>query len=162
MLFPRLIPGSLAIVSLLALVGCDSTAPKAETPAPMANTPPPAIKPAPIKPATEPIKSAAEPVKSAAESISFAPGTSSSTVTGSIVRGDRKIYRLTATKNQQMTIGVSSKESNAVFDLIAPDGKTLKQETTTLTQVLPSSGDYEIVVGGTRGNASYELTVGIK
>jgi hypothetical protein len=130
MLFPKLIPVSFAIVSLLVLVGCDSTAPKSETPAPIA--------------------------------IRFAPDTAFNSVTGSVVRGDRKIYRVTATRNQQMTITLSANETNAVFDLIAPNGKTLKSESTSLTQVLPSSGDYEIVVSGTRGNALYYLMVEIK
>ena len=61
-----------------------------------------------------------------------------------------------------MNLKISSLENNAVFDVISPDGKTIKQEATTLREKLPANGDYQIVVGGTRGNATYELTVEIK
>lgn len=57
---------------------------------------------------------------------------------------------------------ITSLEKNAVFNVIAPDGKTIKQEATTWSGKLPANGDYQIIVGGTRGNASYELTVEIK
>jgi hypothetical protein len=61
-----------------------------------------------------------------------------------------------------MTVSITSLEKNAIFDIQAPDGELLKQEGTNWSGVLPSTGDYKIVVGGTRGNASYRLRVTIK
>jgi hypothetical protein len=96
------------------------------------------------------------------EAIQFASGASSATLKGGVVRGERKTYRLNAGKNQTMTLNITSLENNAVFDLIAPNGTTLKREATSHTQTLASTGDYQIVIGGTRGNTSYNLTVEVK
>lgn len=66
-----------------------------------------------------------------------------------------------------MSIRIMSLEDNAVFDVVAPPNKlgqrrTLKQEAVTWSNTLPETGDYQIVVGSTRGNASYRLQVTIK
>jgi hypothetical protein len=61
-----------------------------------------------------------------------------------------------------MNISLTSIENNAVFDLVTPDGIMLKQEVTNANLVLPLNGDYKIIVGGTRGNATYELSVEIQ
>ncbi len=98
----------------------------------------------------------------AAERLSFAPGTTSARVKGGIVRGDRKIYLLTANQGQKMTLNVTSPEKNAVYNLVGPDGKLLQQELSQGSVTLPMSGDYQIILGGTRGNASYNLTVEIQ
>jgi hypothetical protein len=105
---------------------------------------------------------AANPASSVPETVSFAPGSSATTLKGAVIRGERKTYILNAAKNQTMTIDIGAIENNAVFDLIGPDGKTLKQEASSVTQVLPANGNYQIIIGGTRGNASYDLTVSIK
>ncbi len=94
--------------------------------------------------------------------VKFSPGTSSQVVKDSVIRGERHIYLVGAKQGQQMNLRISSLEKNAVFDLIAPNGKTIKQEAITWNSKLPASGDYRIVVGGTRGNATYELRVEIK
>jgi hypothetical protein len=94
--------------------------------------------------------------------VKFSPGANSTTIKNSVVRGDRNTYLLGAKLGQQMNLKITSLENNAVFDVIAPDGKTIKQEATTWSGKLPANGDYQIIVGGTRGNASYELTVEIK
>ena len=96
------------------------------------------------------------------ESIQFESNTSSTTLKGAVVRGDRKIYNLNALKNQTIILTLTSLENNAVFDLRDPKGKTLKREATSLTQTLPSTGGYHIIIGGTRGNTSYTLTVEVK
>jgi hypothetical protein len=72
------------------------------------------------------------------------------------------IYLLGAKASQTMNISLTSIENNAVFDLVTPDGIMLKQEVTNANLVLPLNGDYKIIVGGTRGNATYELSVEIK
>ncbi|NJR18796.1 MAG: hypothetical protein HC785_25865 [Calothrix sp. CSU_2_0] len=94
--------------------------------------------------------------------VKFAPGASSTTIKNSVVRSDRNTYLLGAKSGQQMNLKITSLENNAVFDVISPDGKAVEQEATTWSGKLPANGDYQIIVGGTRGNATYELTVEIK
>ena len=94
--------------------------------------------------------------------ISFDKGKTSKTVGNSVVRGTRDTYLVGANKGQQMNLKITSLENNGVYDVISPDGKTLQQEATNWNGTLPTNGDYQIIVGGTRGNATYELNVGIK
>jgi hypothetical protein len=188
--FPRisLISACFAAVLLTGLSSCDNATPTAETPEAKTSAAPvkPAAKPeamaekspaakesAPVEkkePAPvvkkEAMKPApAVPAKAAAsgpETISFAKGATSAVAKGSVVRGDRKTYIVNAAKNQSMNLSVTALESNAVVDLIGPDGKVLKQGATTIKQVLPATGDYKVVVGGTRGNATYEVKIAIE
>lgn len=94
--------------------------------------------------------------------IQFAPGRTSATVEDAVVRGTREIYLVGAKKGQIMTIKITSLEKNAVFDITAPNGRTVRQEATSWRGALPATGVYRIIVGGTRGNASYKLVVAIK
>ncbi|CAD5973896.1 hypothetical protein [Planktothrix agardhii] len=94
--------------------------------------------------------------------IRFAPGKNSATMSQSVVRGTRNIYLLKANQGQRMDLKITALENNAVFDVIAPNGQVLKTEATQSSLKLPATGNYEIIVGGTRGNASYQLTVKIQ
>jgi dipeptidyl aminopeptidase/acylaminoacyl peptidase len=94
--------------------------------------------------------------------IRFAPGTNSATVNQSVVRGSRNIYLLRANQGQRMDLKITSLENNAVFDVIAPNGEILTTEATQSSLKLPATGNYEIIVGGTRGNATYKLNVKIQ
>ena len=94
--------------------------------------------------------------------VNFASGANSTTIKQSVIRGERDTYLLGAKQGQQMNLTITSLENNAVFDVTASDGKTIKQEARTWNGKLPVNGDYQIVVGGTRGNATYELTVEIQ
>jgi hypothetical protein len=99
--------------------------------------------------------------------IRFARGKSSATVSGAVVRGDRDTYNVRAKAEQLMTVSISSRENNAVFQVKGPDGEYLQDageedDARGVTNILPYDGDYKIVVGGTRGNATYRLTVSIK
>ena len=94
--------------------------------------------------------------------IRFAPGTNSATVNQSVVRGSRNIYLLRANRGQRMDLKITSLENNAVFDVIAPNGEILTTEATQSSLKLPATGYYEIIVGGTRGNATYKLNVKIQ
>lgn len=94
--------------------------------------------------------------------IRFAPGTNSATVNQSVVRGSRNIYLLRANRGQRMDLKITSLENNAVFDVIAPNGEILTTEATQSSLKLPATGNYEIIVGGTRGNATYKLNVKIQ
>lgn len=99
--------------------------------------------------------------------IIFAKGKYSATVSGAVVRGDRDTYILGARGGQTMTVRIKSAENNAVFQIKDPDGTYLQnagegEDARSLTVDLPFNGDYRIIVGGTRGNASYSLTVTIR
>lgn len=94
--------------------------------------------------------------------VKFDRGASSKTVKNAVIRGTRDIYLLGANKGQQMNVNITSLENNAVFDVVSPNGQILQQETKNWSGELPQNGDYKIVVGGTRGNATYELTTEIK
>lgn len=94
--------------------------------------------------------------------IQFARGTDSATVENSVVRGSRDVYLLDARGGQNMEVKISSLENNAVFEIIAPNGEILNSEETQSGFTLPLTGRYEIIVGGTRGNATYQLNVKIR
>lgn len=100
--------------------------------------------------------------------VRFAKGRSSVTLSNSVIRGDRDTYILAAKAGQRMTVRVTALENNAAFQIERPNGEYLEgagemDDSTGITAVrLPESGDYRIVVGGTRGNASYKLTISIR
>ncbi len=99
--------------------------------------------------------------------IRFAKGKFSATVSGAVIRGDRDTYILSARGGQTMTVRIKSAENNAVFQIKDPDGTFLQNageadDARSITVDLPFNGDYRIIVGGTRGNASYSLTVTIR
>lgn len=94
--------------------------------------------------------------------VRFAQGTNSTVIENSVVRGEQDIYLLGVLKNQKMTVNITSLEDNAVFDILTPTGKLTDSEVTDTEIILPESGNYQIVVGGTRGNATYTLKVKIE
>ena len=100
--------------------------------------------------------------------IRFARGATSAVVDGAVLRGERAVYLVWARAGQRMRVQVTSPEDNAVFQLRGPGrGGTLPgadetDDATAWSGVLPRSGDYRIVVGGTRGNAGYRLRVEIR
>jgi hypothetical protein len=103
----------------------------------------------------------------AATRIQFRPGSSSATVTGGVVLGSRNRYVLGARAGQTMLVNITSVEENAVFTIYAPGGQLLPgseagEEWKSWSGILPTTGDYTIVIGTTRGNASYSLAVTIR
>ncbi|MEL6232388.1 MAG: hypothetical protein AAFR24_20985 [Cyanobacteria bacterium J06627_3] len=94
--------------------------------------------------------------------VEFLPGKSAAIVSNSVIRGERDVYLLGANGGQQMDVSVKALENNAVFDVISPSGYILSRETVSESFFLPHTGDYQVIVGGTRGNATYELTIGIQ
>jgi hypothetical protein len=116
----------------------------------------------------------------AIEPIRFAQGASSAEVRGAVVRGERALYSIEAREGQRMSLDIRSLENNAVFQAYAPGakpetrngvleiaGETLPgagegEDATRWTGKLPRSGNYLVVVGPTRGNATYRLTVTIR
>jgi hypothetical protein len=94
--------------------------------------------------------------------IQFPRGARSTFLENSVVRGTRDTYLINAKKNQRMNVSITSLENNAVFDIIDPNGEVIQGETMSWSFILPATGDYQIVVGGTRGNATYKMFVEIK
>jgi hypothetical protein len=98
--------------------------------------------------------------------ITFAPGTTTGNVEGAIVRGTEQRYVLGARSGQLMQVQVSALEQNAVFSVFDPSGQPLAgtepgRDATDWSGTLPATGDYQITVGATRGNASFKLDVTI-
>ncbi len=93
--------------------------------------------------------------------IRFDPGGTSATISDAVVRGEHNRYTLEAAAGQTMNVDVVSLEDNAVFDVLGPDGAVLVAGVTTASIALPADGVYTLILGGTRGNASYDLTVEI-
>lgn len=93
--------------------------------------------------------------------VKFDPGTNSTVLENSVVRGTRDTYLLNAREEQTLKLSITSLENNAVFDLLDPTGDVMEQELTDGSFTLPATGDYQIIVGGTRGNATYQLQVAI-
>ncbi len=124
------------------------------------NTPPSTISESISSPVEAPILLAQN---NRARRIEFASGDSAATINSSVVRGDRAIYVLRADRGQTMalTIDSSQEQGGALFDVISPSGEILSSSATTFRQALPQSGDYRIIVGGSRGNASFSMTVSI-
>ena len=100
--------------------------------------------------------------------IQFARGASSATERGAVVRGDQDRYYLSANQGQTMSVKITSLEDNAVFQVFLPgETKSLPgagdgDDATDWSGELPRDAEYVIVVGGTRGNASYTLKVSIE
>ena len=100
--------------------------------------------------------------------VRFAKGTSSTTIRGSVVRGDRDRYYVTAKKGQTMSVKITSHENNAVFQVyLSGEQESLPgagdgDDATKWSGQLPADSEYTIVVGGTRGNATYTLTIAVR
>ncbi|MBL8017826.1 MAG: hypothetical protein JNK43_11185 [Ignavibacteria bacterium] len=97
--------------------------------------------------------------------IKFKKGESSATIEGGVIRGERDTYLLGANMNQTMIVTIMSIEDNAVFQIVDRETGYYLEGAGELDDAkrwegsLPSKGDYEIIVGGTRGNAEYTLKV---
>lgn len=99
--------------------------------------------------------------------VQFKPGQTSTSIKESVLNGTRNTYVLGAKQGQVMSVRISSLENNAVFDVLTPPNskgqrRTLQQEAFSWAGKLPANGDYQVVVGPTRGNASYRLTLSIQ
>lgn len=107
--------------------------------------------------------------------IKFKRGRSSSTVEDAVVRGTTSQYFLKAGAGQWMKVEISSVENNAVFDLAVYKNAshkyiTLQNEAKSWYGELPYPGwskngkvnVVKILVGATRANAHYTMTVTIK
>jgi hypothetical protein len=100
--------------------------------------------------------------------VRFAKGASSATYRGAVMRGDRDRYYVSASQGQTMTVKITSLEKNAVFQIFfageqeALEGAGEEDDATNWSGELPADNEYVIVVGGTRGNASYTLKISVE
>jgi len=99
--------------------------------------------------------------------VRFPRGRTTAVLKGAVIRGTQNQYILGARAGQTMIVHITSREKNAVFAILDPNGTALDgaeegTDATDWTGRLPSTGDYSIWVGGTRGNASYTLEVTIR
>lgn len=92
----------------------------------------------------------------------------SKTVNGSVIRGERARHTLNARAGQTLEVNVTSEEDNAVFQIYLPGEKgTLPgagemDDAKKFSGKVPADGEYVIVVGPTRGNATYKLNYSVK
>lgn len=100
--------------------------------------------------------------------LKFARGKISATMESALVRGDRDIYLFRAGANRALTVAITAFEDNATAEIsYRKNAKwvviTGAEDTRAWYGKLPKSESnrYKVEVGGTRGNATYELFVGI-
>ncbi len=120
--------------------------------------------PAPNNPRTE-TPANREPSRSSDaqdQRVNFGKGESSTVLQGAVVRAESKTYLVNAAKDQVMDLDISALEDNAVVQVITPMGQVIGAEIKTMNKTLPETGDYQIIVSGTRGNATYKLNVAVK
>jgi hypothetical protein len=112
--------------------------------------------------------------------VRFAKGTTGAVVQGSVVLRDSDVWRVAGKAGQTLKVDIAAPERNAVFQAYEPGtrmghdqygwsfaGKSLPgaepgKDARTLVAKLPTTGTYLIVVGATRGNAGYRMTVSIR
>jgi hypothetical protein len=89
-------------------------------------------------------------------------------MSNSVIRGERDHYYFGARAGQTVTIAITSLEDNAVVALYVKRGGVwmladAPDDSRVLYGTLPESdgGQYRITAEGTRGNATYDLFVGI-
>ena len=115
------------------------------------------------------------------QTVKFPAGKTSTMIEQGVIRGESDQYFLTAKAGQKMEVSITSLEKNAAFTIYQPGSKagkdadgileikgaTLKgagegEDATVWKGVLPSSGRYLILVGSTRGNATYKLKISVR
>lgn len=93
---------------------------------------------------------------------------SSATVSGSVIRGERARHLVKAKAGQTLDVSITSDEDNAVFQIYSPGergtlpGAGEMDDAKKWSGKTPSDGEYVIVVGPTRGSATYKLTYSVK
>ena len=87
---------------------------------------------------------------------------------GSVVRGERARHLVNAKAGQTLDVSISSNENNAVFQIYLPGEKATlpgageTDDATKWSGKVPADGEYVIVVGPTRGSATYKLSYSVK
>jgi len=115
------------------------------------------------------------------QEVLFAKGQNSTLIKQSVIRGESDQYFLIGKAGQKMEVSITAEEKNAAVTIYQPGykagkdadgileikGATLKgagegEDATSWKGALPGSGKYLILVGPTRGNATYKLKITIR
>ncbi len=91
------------------------------------------------------------------KTVKFGSGNSTASYSNSVIRGEQDTYNLGARAGQFMTVSITSVENNASFQVVGLNGEDLVEDGTNWTGELPANGNYKIIVGPTRGNATYTI-----
>lgn len=99
--------------------------------------------------------------------IRFPKGKSSKTINYAVLRDEVIIYKLRAKGGQRLSVKITSIEKNATFSIQQPNGDFITRsgdefDVMVWNGVLPVTGEYNIIVSPTRGNADYRMTVSVK
>lgn len=94
--------------------------------------------------------------------VQFDAGEFGTVVSGSVPRRSADLQLVGAQAGQTMTLDVSALEDNAVFQVVSPSGVLLINGQKEASFSLPETGTYEIVVAGSRGNATYDLDIEVQ
>lgn len=92
------------------------------------------------------------------------PGGFPETREGAIVLGTQDAYVVDYTNcctDDTLYANVSSVEENAVFTIYGPGGQVQVAEATSANLFLEQGGEFWIVVGSIRGNATYTIDIGL-
>ena len=87
---------------------------------------------------------------------------------GSVIRGERARHTVNAKAGQTLNVDITSDEDNAVFQVYLPGEKGAlpgageMDDAKKFSGKVPTDGEYIIVVGPTRGNATYKLSYSVK
>jgi hypothetical protein len=104
------------------------------------------------------------PIINVDKPIRFAEGPLDVTLNGSVIRGERDRYTLSMQTGEILSVVISSLEGNASFSILDPDQNPMPgtedyKEAIQWSIVAQTEGEYSIMVGPTRGNATYTLMV---
>ena len=128
---------------------------------------------APVQPTLTPISLAptvvnpplTSPTGDVAERITFAPGSTTATVTGNLPASGSDRYVLHVFAGQTMSVDLAFSEGQAILVVWGADGTVLltdHAEVSSFQRVLPTAQDYFIMVEGRpEGSTTYSMTVSI-
>jgi hypothetical protein len=113
-----------------------------------------------------PVTAGASPQSAIDQPIRFAVGPLDVDLNGAVISGERARYSLSMLAGETLDVQITSLEGNAVFSILGPDqialpGTEEGKDTIQWAVPIPADGEYSILVGSTRGNATYTLKVSV-
>ena len=113
-----------------------------------------------------PVAAGASPKIAIDQSIRFATDPLDVELNGTVIGGERDRYSLSMLAGEILDVQITSLEGNAVFSILGPDqiplpGTEEGRDTIQWAVPIAVDGVYSILVGPTRGNATYTLKVNV-
>lgn len=102
------------------------------------------------------------------KSISFPSGTNSVEMDVTVMKGDRDVYLVNVRSGQSISVWTLAPEDSATFSVYEPKaenpvpGTEKGNDATGWTGTATKSGEYKIVVEGTKDSVSYKFHVSLK